>query len=123
MADKHRLERDFFVGASMYLKLKPCLQTSVSISSAPNITAWIKLVAYDLDPPSTSKVHPVFHISKLKKHVGPHILPLLVFFELDAHGSIIVEPISILDIRITCLADGFPAKKWLGPLRSYLGSS
>ena len=61
--------------------------------------AKVGAVAYKLDLPSESKVHPVFHVSQLKKHIGHHPvqsqLPLL-----DVDGVISKEPIAILDRRI-----------------------
>ena len=56
-------------------------------------------VAYKLELTSSAKVHLVFHISQLKKHIGKRIaqsdLPLM-----DADGVISNEPIAILDKRI-----------------------
>ena len=59
----------------------------------------IGLVAYKLMLPSNSKIHPVFHVSQLKKHVGEVVvqseLPIL-----DDEGLIAKAPAYILDRRM-----------------------
>ena len=59
----------------------------------------VRAVAYKLALPPDAKVHPVFHVSQLKKHVGHATtqsqLPLL-----DDQGLLAKEPLSILDRRI-----------------------
>ena len=56
-------------------------------------------VAYKLDLPPEAKIHPVFHVSQLKKHMGvaktQSHLPLL-----DDQGVLAKEPISIMDRRL-----------------------
>jgi hypothetical protein len=49
--------------------------------------------------PASSRVHPIFHVSCLKKVIGDKILVRTIFPELDEEGKIILEPEAITDIR------------------------
>lgn len=79
-ADKNRSERSFAVGDFVWLKLQPYVQSSVVARSnyklsfryfGPyQIESRIGSVAYRLKLPPNSSVHPVFHVSILKKAVG-----------------------------------------------------
>ena len=44
----------------------------------------IGFVAYKLELPPSSHVHPVFHVSYLKKVIGTNIRAQLVLMELDS---------------------------------------
>jgi hypothetical protein len=79
-ADKNRSERHFSIGESVYLKLQPYIQTSVIPRSNNKLSfkffgpyeilEKIGPVAYKLQLPSTSVIHPVFHVLQLKKAPG-----------------------------------------------------
>ena len=53
-----------------------------------------------LELPASSRVHPVFHVSFLKKVIGDKIPVQTILKELDEEGKIILEPKSITDTRI-----------------------
>ena len=105
-ADKRRSDRSFDVGDLVYVKLQPYRQTIVvnhkylkllvRYFGPCQIIGKVGEVAYKLDLLEESKIHPVFHVSQLKRHVSlpttQFPLPLL-----DASGLLSKEPISILD--------------------------
>ena len=108
-ADRKRSDRQFAVGDFVYLKLQPYRQTTVANRKCLKLSARffgpfqvlekVGEIAYKLALPPDAKVHPVFHVSQLKKHVGHATtqsqLPLL-----DDQGLLAKEPLSILDRRI-----------------------
>ena len=53
----------------------------------------IGTVEYKLELPSSSRVHPIFHVSCLKKVIGKNLPVQTIFPELDEEGKIILEQI------------------------------
>jgi hypothetical protein len=86
-ADKKRSERKFEVGDKVFLKLQPYVQSSLAPRSNQKLSfkffgpyevlAKVGSVAYKIALPVSSSVHPVFHVSQLKKMApGTKVLSL-----------------------------------------------
>lgn len=107
-ADNKRSEREFVVGEKVYLKLQPYRQVTVAIRKCLKLSAKyfgpyevlekIGHVAYKLDLPKTSRVHPVFHVSQLKRAIGQakahRQLP-----QVTEQGTFDLSPLRKLDTR------------------------
>ena len=107
-ADKHRTDRQFHIGDWVYLKLQPYRQTSVANRQYQKLSPRyfgpfkvvdrIGAVAYKLELPSDSQLHPLFHVSQLKRKLGAQArmgtqLPI-------PSDSPTLEPVAILDKRM-----------------------
>ena len=57
-------------------------------------------MAYKLQLPEQVGIHPVFHISQLKRHLGAKVLPLAGLSMVAQGGKIKTEPVKILSRRI-----------------------
>lgn len=106
-ADQRRSERELQVRDWVYLKLQPYRQTSIALRKhlklcpkfyGPNkVLQRVGKVAYKLELPTNSLIHPVFHVSLLKKRIGQNVTPPYNNFHwLEIMG-----------------------RSWLGPLLSY----
>jgi hypothetical protein len=108
-ADLKRTDRNFEVGTWVYLRLQPYRQMSVafrrSLKISPRfygpflILQKIGKVAYRLDLPPGSLVHPVFHVSQLKEKLGVSAVPIPTLPPVDRFGVFRPEPEEVLDRR------------------------
>jgi hypothetical protein len=109
-ADKNRTERAFQVGDTVLLKLqpyaqstlanRPCKKLSYKFFGPFSIAAKVGTLAYKLNLPEDSRVHPVFHVSQLKPFL-PNYTP--VFSELPKTPDLTakeLQPVAILDRRM-----------------------
>ena len=82
-ADKKRSFREFAVGDAVFLKLQPYIQNSVVVCTNQKLAykfygpyrvlARVGKVAYRLELPESSRIHPVIHVSQLKKVIGSNV--------------------------------------------------
>ena len=56
-------------------------------------------IAYKLELPPSSRIHPIFHVSCLKKVIGTNIRAQTILPQLDEEGPIILAPEAILNKR------------------------
>ena len=59
----------------------------------------IGTMAYKLELPASSRVHPIFHVSCLKKVIGENIPVQTMILELDEEGKIILELEAVTETR------------------------
>ncbi|GJV00143.1 retrotransposon-related protein [Tanacetum coccineum] len=103
-----RVKRSYQVGEWVYLKLQPYKQSSVEFISNQKIAAKycgpfpiiakIGQVAYTLQLPPNSAIHPTYHVSLLKPHHGtlPASLTLPSTYQRDHTSKV---PAKVLEIR------------------------
>jgi hypothetical protein len=109
-ADRNRTDKEFAVGDQVLLRLQPYTQSSVANRPFPKLAykffgpytvlEKIGAVAYRLNLPEESRVHPVFHISQLKpfhKDYTPVFSTLPVLTDLQASNAL---PAEIQDRRL-----------------------
>lgn len=121
-ADKKRLERQFDVGDMVYLRMQPYRMAAFGIRQGMKLTTKfygpyrilekIGRVAYKIQLPSNVGIHPVFHVSHLKKHLGIHAIPSPDLPLVGPDGKIKTEPLSVLETR-ALPRNGVLVTQWL----------
>ena len=100
-ANRHRSERSFEVGDWVFLRLQPYKQMSLKQSKKGNklspkyygpykVLQKIGTMAYKLELPASLQVHPISHVSCLKKVIGNKFLVQIIFPKLDKEGKSIL---------------------------------
>lgn len=109
VADKKRRDVEFSEGHMVYLKLQPYRQHSAFNRAHQKLASKfygpypiiqrIDKVAYKLKLPEGARIHPVLHVSLLKKSLGDHSNADSDLPPITEEGAIILKPARILDTR------------------------
>jgi hypothetical protein len=81
------------------LGLRNALKLTSKFYGPFRVTHRVGAVAYRLQLPVGTKLHDVFHVNQLKKHVGPNAVPNPTLPVLTPDGKIKVAPKEILQCR------------------------
>jgi hypothetical protein len=125
-ADKNRSDRSFELGDMVYIKIQPYRHTSLSLHHCLKLHSKyygpfkvlekVGNTSYKLLLPEKCKLHSTFHVSQLKKHIGPKAVPNPNLPLLDDNGNILVAPEAILERKLIPRVHGdisIPVVKWL----------
>ena len=108
--DQNHSERTFDVGYWVFLWLQTYKQMSLNQAKKDNkvsskyygpykVLQKIGTMAYKLELPTSLRVHPVFHVSFLKKVIGENLPVQTILPELDEEGKIMLEPEAVTETR------------------------
>uniref|UniRef100_A0A803PI17 Integrase catalytic domain-containing protein n=1 Tax=Cannabis sativa TaxID=3483 RepID=A0A803PI17_CANSA len=119
-ADSSRRHVEFAVGDRVFLKLCPYRQKSLAIRKNEKLSARfygpftvlkrIGAVAYRLDLPTSSAVHPVFHVSQLRAVVGTAHSSPTISPTLTVDLELLVESAELLNVRQRRTPTGAPVE-------------
>ncbi|KAJ7517349.1 hypothetical protein O6H91_21G020300 [Diphasiastrum complanatum] len=119
-ANQKRTFHDFAEGDYVYLRLQPYRYTKLkktqSEKLAPRPFKIVKKIGelnYELDLPSTTRMHRVFHVSLLKRSLGEHLSATATLPPLDYEGNMVLEPAKIVRYRDKVLRNGKLIKEYL----------
>ena len=121
-ADRKRRERSFQEGDMVYLKMQPYLLNAFGVKTHIKLQSKfygpfrvlhkVGNVAYHLILPEGAKIHPVFHVSQLKRHIGPQVVPCADLPLVTEEGNIKQEPALVLQM-CQIPRNNLPVVQWL----------
>lgn len=108
-ADKKRRAESFEVGDMVFLKLQPYRQRSLARKPFEKLASKfygpfevlqrVGMVAYKLNLPPPCKIHPVFHVSQLRRALGSVVCNPTLPEQLTSELELVVEPKTVLKVR------------------------
>jgi hypothetical protein len=108
-SDLKRRERSFVVRDLVYLRLQPYREAALAVLGnlklatkyyGPfRVVQKIGAAAYKVDLPEATKIHHVFHVSQLKKHLGKKVVPCSTLPMVTPDGYVKTEPEQLLSTR------------------------
>ncbi|KAJ1275683.1 hypothetical protein BS78_05G154600, partial [Paspalum vaginatum] len=126
-ADSHHSEREFAVGDWVYLKLQPHIQSSVApcgnyklsfrFYGPFKILQGVGVVAYKLELPAQSRIHPVIHVSQLKRHIPASAEVVSDITSVPTDPEQFRHPVAVLDRSFVQRAGSIAARlqvQWMG---------
>ncbi|KAI0519445.1 hypothetical protein KFK09_006893 [Dendrobium nobile] len=123
-ADSKRRDIQFGVGDKVYLKLRPYKQRTIAQKRNEKLAARyfgpfeveekIGEVAYRLRLPPTARIHPVFHVSQLRKVVGEHAVSPELPSTLSEDMEVTHEPLAVEGVRINEKGEKEVKIRWSG---------
>lgn len=121
-ADLKRVERIFEVEDMVYLKMAPYRLAAFGFRGALKlqhkyygpfiIVQKIGKYAYKLQFPEHVKIHPVFHVSQLKKHIGQKSIPSPNLPMVNQDGTVKTGPAEALQVK-QVPRHNLPVVQWL----------
>lgn len=104
-ADKHRYDKSVWSGLLDVFEATTMPQSSVAVRKSPKLSSnyyrpyqvmkKIENAAYELQLPSNTKIHPIFHVSQLRRKIGANVIPVINPPIRTTEGIPMVEPIAV----------------------------
>ena len=121
-ADKHRRELELEVGEQVYLKVQPYKLKSLAkrhnqklsprFYGPYEVLEKVGAAAYRLKLPQGTRVHPVFHVSLLKRCVSPQAVSQPLPLAITEDWELQVQPEAIIAVRINEAGQEEVLMKW-----------